>query len=68
LIFIDKRKADESEVPSDCKTIFVRNLPYEISEDEIGDKFKPCGDIKSIRMVYNSINQKFKGYVKNSYI
>lgn len=49
------------EVPSNCKTIFVRNLPYDVSEDDIGDKFKPCGDIRSIRMVYNPANNNFKG-------
>ena len=49
------------DIPSNCKTIFVRNLPYDVTEAEIGDKFKPCGEIKSIRMVYNSINRNFKG-------
>jgi nucleolin len=50
------------EIPQNCKTIFVRNLPYDLTEDEIGDKFKPCGDIKSIRMVFNHSNRNFKGF------
>lgn len=49
-------------VPADCKTIFVRNLPYDLTEDELGDKFKPCGDIRSIRFVYNTSTNNFKGF------
>ena len=49
------------EVPDECKTVFVRNLPYDITEEEIGNKFKPCGEIQSIRLVYNPQHNHFKG-------
>ena len=55
-------KINPNNVPVDCLTAFIRNLPYEISEKEVGDKFRSCGKIKSIRMVYNSKNKKFKGF------
>jgi len=55
-------KINPNDVPVDCLTAFIRNLPYESSEKEIGDKFRSCGKIKSIRMVYNSKNKKFKGF------
>jgi len=50
------------DVPVGCTTIFIKNLPYDVTEDEVGDKFKPCGDIKSIRFVYNTIHNHFKGF------
>lgn len=55
------RKADTNEVPEGCKTIFIKNLPYDITEQELGDKFSNCGEINSIRFVYNSKHQHFKG-------
>ena len=48
----DNRKIAES-MPEDCKTIFVKNLPYELKEDEIGDRFRPFGDIREIRIGKN---------------
>ena len=55
-------KINPNDVPFNCLTAFIRNLPYESTEKEIGDKFRPCGKIKAIRMVYNSKNKKFKGF------
>ena len=55
------RKADSQEIPDGCKTIFIKNLPYDITEQELGDKFTNCGEIKSIRFVYNSLHHHFKG-------
>ena len=48
--------------PSSCLTAFIKNLPYTITEKEVGDKFRSCGKIKSIRFVYNSKNNNFKGF------
>lgn len=47
---------------NDSKTIFVKNIPYDITEDEIGDIFAECGKIDSVRFVYNSVTNKFKGF------
>ena len=55
-------KINPNNVPVNCLTAFIRNLPYESTEKEIGDKFRSCGKIKGIRMVYNSKNKKFKGF------
>jgi len=56
------QKINPNDVPVNCLTAFIRNLPYESTEKEIGDKFRSCGKIKGIRMVYNSKNKKFKGF------
>ena len=55
-------KIDPNDVPIDCITAFIRNLPYESTEKEVGDKFRSCGKIKAIRFVYNSQTKKFKGF------
>lgn len=49
------------KIKEGVKTIFVNNLPYDISEQEIGDCFYACGKIENIRMVYNSSRGHFKG-------
>jgi len=41
------------QMPSDCKTIFVKGLPYEFKEDDIGDRFRRFGEIKAIRLATN---------------
>jgi nucleolin len=61
-INLEARNADNTDIPHGCTTVFIRNLPYDITEDEIGGKFRPCGDIKSIRLVYNSQHSHFKGF------
>jgi len=55
-------KINPNDVPVDCITAFIRNLPYESTEKEVGDKFRSCGKIKAIRFVYNSQTKKFKGF------
>ena len=55
-------KINPNDVPLDCNTAFIRNLPYDTTEKDVGDKFRSCGKIKAIRFVYNSQNKKFKGF------
>lgn len=47
---------------SELKTIFVKNLPYDLKEEELGDFFSVCGVIENVRFVYNSVNGNFKGF------
>lgn len=49
-------------MPSDCTTIFIKNLPYDSSEDEVGDLFRHCGKIENVRFVFHSQKKHFKGY------
>jgi RNA recognition motif-containing protein len=51
----------KSKIKDGVSTIFVKNLSYGITEQEIGDYFKQCGKIENIRMVYNSARGHFKG-------
>eukprot|EP00826_Nyctotherus_ovalis_P038085 TRINITY_DN3542_c0_g1_i7.p1 TRINITY_DN3542_c0_g1~~TRINITY_DN3542_c0_g1_i7.p1 ORF type:complete len:140 (+),score=29.50 TRINITY_DN3542_c0_g1_i7:300-719(+) len=50
------------KTPEGCRTIFVKGLPYDISEEEVGNLFAHCGAINSIRFVNNSVTRQFKGF------
>lgn len=43
-------KSFGSEPEEDCKSLFVKNLPYDVTEDQVGDTFKQYGEITSIRI------------------
>ena len=49
-------------MPSDCKTLFVKGLPYDFKEDDIGDRFRRFGEIKAIRIAYNWQTKQSKGF------
>ena len=49
----DESRKIADTMPEDCKTIYVKNLPYEMKEDDIGDRFRPFGEIKEIRIGKN---------------
>lgn len=52
--------------PPGCKTIFIKNLPYEVTEQEIREKFMVYGPIMKIRLaVWNHTNNlKGFGYIE----
>jgi nucleolin len=49
-------------IPVGCKVLFVKNLPYEIEEEEIKTEFSSCGIVTDVRMVFNSSTKLFKGF------
>jgi RNA recognition motif-containing protein len=55
---LSERKS-QSEEPTN--KIFVKNLPYDVDEDAVGDFFKKCGTVTNVRLIYNSLNNNFKG-------
>jgi RNA recognition motif-containing protein len=54
-------------MPEDCKTLFVKGLPYSFKEDDIGDRFRRFGAIKSIRIAYNWQSKQSKGFAYVSF-
>lgn len=52
-------KVDPKKIVS--STIYIRNLPYSTTEDQVGEFFKSCGEISGVRLVYNSVHRHFKG-------
>ena len=49
-------------MPEDCKTIFVKGLPYSFKEDDIGDRFRPFGEIQEVRISKNWQTNQSKGF------
>lgn len=50
------------EPPIGCKTLFVKNLPYDITEEGIRTLFQKYGRIDQVRMVYDAFHKHFKGF------
>ena len=52
---------DVSEKPPGCKTIFIKNLPYDTNEKEVFTSFQFCGKISQVRLVKWQHTNKLKG-------
>lgn len=48
--------------PPGCKTIFIKNLPYECTEDEIKEAFKVYGKIANVRLARWGHTNQLKGF------
>jgi len=50
--------------PTGCRTVFVKNLPYDSSEEEIQTTFRSCGKIVDggVRLARNYATLQFKGF------
>lgn len=50
-----------TEKPAGCRTIFIKNLPYETNEAEVTEAFKVYGPIKTVRLAVWGHTGKLKG-------
>jgi len=60
-----ERKAPRSglsEKPEGCTTIFVGNLPFEATKEDLEQLFGNCGEIRNARIVKQSWTQKSRGF------
>lgn len=50
--------------PEGSRTVFVKNLPYESSEDDLSNAFRPCGRIVDggVRLARNYVTKQCKGF------
>ena len=48
--------------PVGCKTIFVKNLPYDVTEADIKASFQVCGPIQHIRLATWAHTGSLKGF------
>lgn len=57
------------EQPEGCKVVFVKNLPYHATEDDILASFQVCGKILDggIRIARNSATRQSKGFAYVEY-
>ena len=52
---------DVSERPAGCRTVFVKNLPYDTKDAEVFASFQFCGKITEVRLVRWGHTNKLKG-------
>ena len=48
--------------PAGCKTVFVRNLPYDCSEDAVRQTFSACGKVAEVRIAVHNNTKLRKGF------
>ena len=60
--FKGNERLDPNDIPLDCTTAFVKNLPYHVTEKDVDEKFKACGEINQIRFMREPLTNKFKGF------
>mgnify|MGYP001475718304 CR=1 FL=1 len=54
-------KRDLSEKPEDCDTVFVGNLAWTATEEEIREAFSACGEVAAVRLAWDHDNDRPKG-------
>jgi nucleolin len=50
------------ERPVGCKQVFVKNIPYDCTEEDVRDVFKVCGPIEDVRMARWGHTDQLKGF------
>jgi len=56
----DRASSGPSEKPPGCTTVFLGNLSWSVTDDNVHEKFADCGPISSIRWIER--DGKFSGY------
>ncbi len=61
--FTNRQRANKRFVPSgDCIEIYVGNLSYDTTEDQLRKEFERYGKVKSARVITNRFSRKSKGF------
>ena len=50
------------EHPIGCKQVFVKNIPYDCTEEEVKEEFKVCGPISEVRLARWGHTDQLKGF------
>jgi nucleolin len=62
----DAGKVPPRTQPEGCSSVFVKNLPYEITEEDLASIFSHCGKImdmpQGVRLARDSMTEKPKGF------
>eukprot|EP00510_Aplanochytrium_minuta_P001784 CAMPEP_0184009352 /NCGR_PEP_ID=MMETSP0954-20121128/2537_1 /TAXON_ID=627963 /ORGANISM="Aplanochytrium sp, Strain PBS07" /LENGTH=205 /DNA_ID=CAMNT_0026288675 /DNA_START=36 /DNA_END=654 /DNA_ORIENTATION=- len=56
------RKRSKEDIPEDCKTLFVKNLPYDTDEDAVEEVFTKFGKVVNTRLSRWNHTGKLKGF------
>lgn len=52
---------EDKKAPAECKTIIVKNLAFDSSEDDVKEYFSVCGEVENVRFVKNRDTSQFRG-------
>lgn len=55
-----RRANRKAEQPAGCRTVFVKNLPYDVEEDAVSEALAGCGRIASVRLAMWNHTRKLK--------
>ena len=55
------RKQELSAKPDGCKTVFVGNLSWQATQEDLQEAFKGCGTISNVRIAWDKDNDRSKG-------
>ena len=50
------------EQPLGCRTVFVKNLPYDVSEEAVRQAFRVCGKVANVRLAMWNHTKTKKGF------
>lgn len=55
---------DKSKIvrPAGCKSVFVKNIPYDTTEEDMREAFKVCGVIDNVRLALWGHTNQLKGF------
>lgn len=48
--------------PAGCRTVFIKNLPYDVTEEAIREAFMVCGPITTVRLAVWGHTGQLKGF------
>lgn len=57
-----RRANRTAEQPRGCRTVFVKNLPYDVDEDGVVEAIGGCGRVASVRLAMWNHTRKLKGF------
>lgn len=55
-----RRVNRKAEQPRGCRTVFIKNLPYDVDEDGVHEALAVCGRIASVRLAMWNHTRKLK--------
>jgi nucleolin len=56
------RSQELSERPAGCKTVFVGNMSWQATEEDLRAAFADCGEINNVRIAWDQENDRSKGF------
>ncbi|GMF21676.1 unnamed protein product [Phytophthora fragariaefolia] len=58
----EKKQNTNKKVVKGCRTVFIKQLPYEVEEETIREALASCGSITSVRLPIWNHTKKLKGF------